>query len=583
MSATASEARYRMVVERDLPVPMRDGTILYADLYRPDAPGRFPALVMRTPYDKGQSTSTEREYFATRGYLVIVQDTRGRHSSQGQFVPFVHEHNDGHDTLRWAARLAQCNGVVGSVGQSYLGLVQYLAAPNAPAELRAAAVVSGPITYFEDFIYRRGVFELGWMLGYFITMVRDSLARQGLYEEERARLDSYLEDPNQRFSPLTREHYLHLPLADWGERLRQGAPYFADYLRNWRYGPYWEQTDLRPRLGEIDLPMFHIGSWYDVFQYDTLMMYQGMRRRAKSEASRRAQKLLMGPWAHLLPYSIPTSKGTGEIDFGPAALVELHDYQLRWFDYFLKGMPNGVLEEPPVRIFVMGRNQWREEQEWPLARTRYTELYLHSDGRANSLRGDGRLSFEPPGEQPADAYAYDPRTPVATRGGTVLSLPNGVYDQREIEERADVLVYSGEILDRELEITGPVTLALFASSSAPDTDFCAKLCDVRPDGYVQNLVEGVIRARFRESLSEPSPIKPGEVYRFAIDLWATSHVFKPGHRLRLEITSSNFPRYDRNLNTGDDPASGTRMQVAHQRIFHDARAASHLILPIIPS
>ncbi|MGB6563540.1 MAG: CocE/NonD family hydrolase [Candidatus Binataceae bacterium] len=319
-----------------------------------------------------------------------------------------------------------------------------------------------------------------------------------------------------------------------------------------------------------------------MFQYDTLAMYLGMRDGARSEQARRQQKLLMGPWAHLLPYSIPTSRGIGDIDFGPEAIIELHALQLRWFDHFFKGIGNGVLEEPPVRLFVTGENRWRDENEWPLARTRYSEMFLHSGGHANSLEGDGRLGHARPGDEPADRYVYDPDDPVPTRGGTTLGLKAGVFDQREIEQRQDVLVYTGETLASDLEVTGPVTMILYAASSAPDTDFTAKLCDVRPDGYAQNIVEGVVRARFRDSLAAPSPIVPERVYEYRLDLWATSHLFKAGHRLRLEVSSSNFPRYDRNPNTGHDLFADAELTRAHQSVFHDSRYGSRVVLPIIP-
>jgi hypothetical protein len=494
----------------------------------------------------------------------------------------VHEARDGYDAVEWAATLPCSDGKVGMVGQSYLALVQYYAASLRPPHLRVAAPVSGPVSYFENFAYRRGALELGWMLAYFMFMARDTMARKGIYEQHRERLDSYVSRPDIPMAPLKRDAYQHLPVRDWGERLKDGAPYLADYLRHWTDGTYWAATDLRPRFGEFDTPMFHVGSWYDVFQYDTLAMYLGMRDASRSEQTRRGQKLLMGPWAHLLPYSIPTSRGTGDIDFGPAAIIELHALQLRWFDHFLKGIGNGVLEEPAVRLFVMGENRWRDENEWPLARTRYTEMFLHSGGHANSLEGDGRLGPARPGDEPADRYVYDPNDPVPTRGGTALGLKAGVFDQREIEQRQDVLVYTGETLASDLEATGPVTMILYAASSAPDTDFTAKLCDVRPDGYAQNIAEGVVRARFRESLAAPSPIVPERVYEYRLDLWATSHLFKAGHRLRLEVSSSNFPRYDRNPNTGHDLFADAELARAHQSVFHDSRYGSRVVLPIIP-
>jgi putative CocE/NonD family hydrolase len=330
------------------------------------------------------------------------------------------------------------------------------------------------------------------------------------------------------------------------------------------------------------VPALHVGSWYDAFQYDTLTMFSGMRNAAPSEQTRRAQRLLMGPWGHLLPYAVPTSKGTGDIDFGPEAMIELHAIQCRWFDRVLKGIDNGVMEEPPIRLFVMGENRWRDENEWPLARARYTRVYLRSGGRANSLRGDGALAFDVPGNEPADRFAYDPNQPVPSRGGTTLGLRAGVFDQVDIEQRDDVLVYTGAPLDQDFELTGPIVLKLYAASSAPDTDFTAKLVDLRPTGYAQNIAEGVIRARFRESLTTPTLIKPDQVYEYTIDLWATSHVLKAGHRLRLEVSSSNFSRYDRNPNTGHDFGVDAELKVARQSVFHDSRYASHLVLPVIP-
>jgi uncharacterized protein len=583
MATQESKAVHRVIVERDLPMRTRDGVTLYADVYRPDATGRFPVLVVRTPYDKGQEMAlTEKDYFPSRGYVVVVQDTRGRFRSEGEFYPFIHEAQDGYDTVEWAATLPWSDGNVGTVGQSYLGLVQYFAAPQRPPHLKAMSPVSGPVTYFEDCVYRRGVFELGWMLAYFTFMARNTLERKGLYEQQRPILDSYLSRPDLPISPLKKEVYRHLPLRDWGERLKDGAPYFADFLRHPTDGPYWHATDLRRQLHDVNVPMFHVGSWYDAFQYDTLTLFTGLRERALTPEARRSQKLLMGPWGHLLPYAVPTSQGTGDIDFGPEALIELHALQLRWFDHFLKGADNGVLDEAPVRLFVMGDNRWRDENEWPLARTRYTKVYLHSGSKANTLRGAGRLSLIVPGEEQPDRYTYDPQDPVPTRGGTTLGMALGVFDQAKIEEREDVLVYTGDVLAADMEVTGPVSLKLFAASSAPDTDFTAKLVDVRPDGYAQNIAEGVIRARFRESLSSPTLLTPEKVYEYTIDLWATSHVFKAGHRLRLEVSSSNFPRYDRNPNTGHDFAVDAELRCARQMVFHDHRYPSYLVLPVIP-
>jgi hypothetical protein len=301
-----------------------------------------------------------------------------------------------------------------------------------------------------------------------------------------------------------------------------------------------------------------------------------------SAGARAQQKLLVGPWAHRFPYTSPTAQGTGDIDFGEQARIELHETQLRWFDYWLKGIQTGTLEDPPVKIFVMGENVWRNEDTWPLARTRYTPYYLHSQGRANSLHGDGSLSPVAPREEAPDRFVYDPNDPVPTCGGNTLIIPMGVQDQRRAEERQDVLVYSSTPLTSPLEVTGPISVRLFAATSVPDTDFTAKLVDVWPDGYAQNLADGILRTRYRASRLRPTLLTPGTVYPLTIDLWATSHVFLPGHRIRVEVSSSNFPRFDRNLNTGEDQATSSHYQPAAQTVFHDPRYPSHILLPVIP-
>jgi uncharacterized protein len=578
-----NEASYQVVVEKNLAMRTRDGVTLRADVYRPDSPGRFPVLVIRTPYDKSADNAlTEKTYFPPCGYVVVVQDTRGRFASEGDFYPFLHEATDGYDTVEWAAQLPWSNGKVGMVGQSYMAVVQYQVAATRPPHLAAMCPVSGSTSYFENSIWRRGVFELAYRLRYFIMMARETLMRQGLFEQQWPAIARYLKDPSDIRSPLTSEAISHLPLRDWGERLRDSVPYCAEMLANSRYGPYWQAADLGRHFHGVPVPIFHVGSWYDMFQSDTVKMFVGLRKGAMNEDARLGQKLLMGPWAHLLPYSTPTSRGTGDIDFGPAARIDLHAIQLQWFDYHLKGIRNGANEEPPVRIFVMGDNTWRDEQEWPLARTQFTPMYLSSGGKANGLLGDGGLRPTAPANQAYDAYVYDPADPVPTCGGTYIGPGNGVRNQAAIEQRNDVLVYTGETLGRDLEVTGPVVLKLFAASSAPDTDFTAKLVDVRPDGYAHNVAEGVVRARFRDSLEIPKLITPGEIYQYAIDMWSTSHVFKAGHRLRLEVSSSNFPRYDRNQNTGDELGTSAEFHTANQQVFHDSRYPSHLILPIIP-
>jgi putative CocE/NonD family hydrolase len=290
----------------------------------------------------------------------------------------------------------------------------------------------------------------------------------------------------------------------------------------------------------------------------------------------------MGPWAHLFPYDLPTSRGTGDIEFGGAALIELRRTLLRWFDYWLKDIDTGIMDEPPVRIFTMGENRWQQLDSWPPVKMHPIRFYLHSAGAANSGLGDGTLSPTPPSDEPCDTYRYDPDDPVPTLGGTNLVIPLGVADQRPAEERSDVLVFTSQVFDRSLEITGPVTVELWAASTAVDTDFTAKLVDVWPDGYAQNLLDGIIRARYRDSATVPTFIEPNIPYRYVIDLWATSNVFLPGHRIRLEVSSSNFPRFDRNLNTSDAFGDGISVTTATQTVFHQRGMESFVTLPVIP-
>ena len=565
----------------------RDGVVLRADVYRPDGPGRHPVLLSRLPYDKaGRRRPGDIDVFVDHGYVVIIQDTRGRFASDGDtYVPLAPEANDGYDAVEWAAGLPYSSGRVGTMGQSYLGATQYLLAPTRPPHLKAAFPASAAADFHQAWVYHTGgAFELGWQIPYAVLMARDTIARAGLTRSLLPRLERELAPAVTPWAPpLSPEAYRRLPLTAWAELLEPVAGYLGEYLRHPEDGPTWWALNLERRHAEIAVPMYHVTSWYDIFLHGGIANFCGLRRHAMTDAARAAQKLLVGPWAHLFPYTSPTSTGTGEIDFGPAALVDLHQIQLRWFDHWLKGVDTGILEEPPVRIFVMGVNRWRDENEWPLARTRYTPYYLHGGGRANTAAGDGTLGPEPPGDEPADRFVYDPDDPVPTRGGNTLILAMGVMDQRPVETRPDVLVYTSAVVTEALEVTGPVVVTLYAASDAPDTDFTAKLVDVRPDGYAQNLADGIVRARYRSSRQTPTSLIPGEVSRFTIDLWATSHVFRPGHRLRLEISSSNFPRFDRNLNTGADQATGTRWQPAHQTVFHDARYPSHILLPIIPT
>jgi putative CocE/NonD family hydrolase len=381
--------------------------------------------------------------------------------------------------------------------------------------------------------------------------------------------------------------FKHLPLVDM-PLLREFAPYYFEWLAHPNYDDYWQDLAPSTFYEQVTVPALHIGGWYDLFLGPTLENYTGMKRRGGSALARQHQRLLIGPWSHgswtgIFPHRSYGLAANGDV-------MDLVGVQLRWFDHWLKGVDNGVQQEKPVKLFVMGLDQWREEDDWPLPDTHFRSYYLHSGGHANSAAGDGMLSTEvPTTEEAEDVYLYDPRRPVPTVGGAILlsfqapEMEQGLHDQRSVEAREDVLCYSTPILEQPVEVTGPIELALFVSSSARDTDFTGKLVDVYPDGRAEILTDGILRTRYRESFSQPKLLEPGQIYELHLDLWATSNLFRAGHRIRLEVSSSNFPRFDRNTNTGGTIETETEQDVvqAVNRVYHDATHPSHLLLPII--
>jgi putative CocE/NonD family hydrolase len=572
-------------VETNLPVKMRDGVVLYADLYRPDSPGPFPVALQRTPYDKGAAgsmTNLDPMKAARNGYAVVIQDTRGRYTSEGEFYAFRDEINDGYDTVEWAAAQPWSTGKVGMYGASYVGATQWLAAVARPPHLAAIVPNVTASNYHEGWAYQGGAFELGFNVSW--TLLQLTLANFGALSsaksvptEKRRDLIDAVNDMELSFR--------HLPTKDLPQLQGGLADYYYDWLAHPEFDDYWKNLCIEDNHPRLNVPAYNIGGWYDIFLGGTIRNFLGMRANGGSDDAKRGQKLLIGPWQH-------GSRGgsvVGDHYFGLAAdamAADLDGVHFRWFDYWLKGIDNGVLDEPPVRVFVMGDNVWREEQEWPLARVQNTSYYLHSQGKANSSSGDGSLSPEAPGEEPPDVYLYNPADPVPTRGGGLCCNPyfaaNGAFDQQDIEARPDVLVYSTPPLERDLEVTGPVTVTLWAATSQTDTDFTAKLVDVCEDGCARNLTDGIIRARYRDSSSNASFVEPGRVYHYTIDLWATSNVFQRGHRIRVEISSSNFPRFDRNTNTGNVIAGDAEFKPALQTVMHDAQHPSHITLPVVP-
>jgi hypothetical protein len=363
------------------------------------------------------------------------------------------------------------------------------------------------------------------------------------------------------------------------------ANYYFDWLAHPDYDDYWKQISIDEHDANILVPAYHLGGWYDIFLGGTLRNYMHIKARGGSEAARHGQRLIVGPWFHG-----PLTGKTGDIDFGPHArsndtAFHIDELRLQWFDYILKDSANALQHEKPVKIFVMGRNAWRDEDDWPLARAKETRYYLHSEGNANTLSGDGVLNTTAPAAEPADKYTYDPGDPAPTGGGGLCCdgrrMPPGAFDQRPVEARSDVLVYSTPAFREDTEVTGPISVELYASTSAVDTDFTGKLVDVWPNGYAQNLTDGILRARYRHSPERAEFLNPGEIYKLNVDLVATSNVFLKGHRLRLEISSSNFPHYDRNLNTGENQGSSARIAKAVNRVYHNGEHPSALILPVV--
>jgi putative CocE/NonD family hydrolase len=547
---------------------MRDGVILKADIYRPKADGKYPVLLQRTPYDKNYSLSFGMKA-APRGYVVVVQDVRGRFTSEGEWYPFRHESQDGYDTVEWAAALSESNGKVGMFGGSYVGATQMLAAIAGPPHLSGIAPEVTASNYHENWTYQGGAFEQWFNQSWTSGLAQNTLARRAAQDTNALNWKDVL--------PLESYPILSQPDA------KSLAPYYRDWLAHPNYDDYWKAVSLEESYSKIQVPILHIAAWYDIFLGGSLRNYVLLKSRAGSETARTGQHLLVEVGGHA---GGSDQRRIGEVDFGPATPYDNEELLLKWYDYLLKGQANEFAGKKPVRIFVMGKNEWRDEEAWPLARATATKYFLHSAGKANSSAGDGQLSAQAPVTEPKDSYVYDPANPVPTIGGPLccdsMHLAPGPRNQQVVEERSDVLVYTTPAFTHDTEVTGPVSLDLFATTSAKDTDFTAKLLDVWPNGFAQNLTEGILRLRYRNSVDRPELARPGEIYHVVVDLWATSNVFLAGHRLRLEISSSNFPRFDRNLNTGEDQATSTRMQPATNTIYHDKEHPSALVLPIVP-
>lgn len=573
-----------ITVTRDVMVEMRDGVTLATDIYRPTGAENCPTIVHRNPYDKSSGGSVAGLMVnpldaVQAGFAVVVQDTRGRFKSEGEWVPFENEAEDGHDTIEWAADQPWSNGRIGIYGASYHGVTTTQAITAKPPSLDAAIAYLTGANYHDGWTYSGGAFELGFNLWWVMYLAADTTQKLDIPPDER-------DDAFGDLMALT----ANPEEAAWGTPLRDNpvfdhpaAAYTQDWFDHPEYDDYWRSIDVTQHLTDIDIPVLHVSGWYDLFLRGHLDFYDGLAT-AGTDRARDEQRFIIGPWDHEA-YTTTTPDRAGDRVFGYEAAggrALMSDITLSWFGHWLGNADDPEL--PPVRYYQMGANEWRDADEWPPDHTP-TDYYLESGGDANTRFGDGRLTQTRPGTRGVDSYEYDPLDPVPSCGGRSLH-PNitepGIQDRAAVETRNDVLVYTSERLTSSLDIAGPVDVTLHAASSAPDTDFTATLVDVEPDGYCAPIAEGIIRARYRNSITDPEFMMPGEVAEFHIDLRATAHTFDVGHRIRLEVSSSNFPRFDRNPNVAApvadvDIADAT---TATQNVYHTPERPSRLTLPV---
>ncbi len=584
------EQNYTVRVEKSVMVPMRDGVKLSTDLYFPEGAGeRLPAIVVRTPYNKNRpGNQREANLFAGHGYVVAVQDVRGKYESEGDYTVSAADTNDGYDAVDWLSSQPWSTGKVGTTGCSYSGENQVemskLSNPRHLAMIPRAA--SGGMQYFGSL--RGGAFELGASADWFLrngSKIRPQIPASLPRSQFLAATTFFNFEP---IPPKVDWHVLwkSLPVIDMMKKTGMPPTDWEGVVSHPEGDPWWDSFGFVKPTDHFDTPALFVDSWYDYGVGDTLELIRLIEKNSLSSRARENQFVIIAPTSHCSYESATEHTLVGARDLGDAQF-DYYGVYFRWFDYWLKGIDNGVTKMPKVQLYVMGRNEWRGGNEWPLAGTKFTPFYLHSDGHANSRFGTGALGAEKPGDEAPDYYVYDPKSPVPTWGGPTFGpplgdLPSGAQDQSEVETRSDVLVYTTPPLEKGLEVTGPLEVVLYVSSDARDTDYTAKLVDVYPEGTAYNVQEGIRRARYRKGFGEKLWMKPGEVYEVRINLGATSNYFGPGHRIRLEISSSNFPRFDRNLNTGGNNYDETKWVVAHNEIRHDKQYPSSVLLPVIP-
>ncbi len=602
---------YSVTIAKDIMIPMRDGVRLAADIYRPSkdgvaAEGRFPALLMRTPYDKALRAPSFASYFTTRGYVVVVEDVRGRYHSEGHWRPLTDDPNDGYDTAKWIGQQPWSDGGIGTLGTSYEGGTQHALAIAGAPDVKAMVPLFAMSDYGQYGVRHQGAFELRWVN--WVFSMGDPSGTPNKVAAARAAATPDAVPALADLSQHVPEYVDALPLRPGTTPLKFAPDYerwLVEAMRHSDYDDFWKDAgaDVTAHLAEYkDVPVYHVTGWYDSWTLPVANLNYPLLHSAKKSL----QRLIVGPWTH----SRPNASFAGDAQFTPDAAIDLNGFELRWFDRWLRGIDNGVDREPPVRLYIMGGGDahktpegrvfvgghWRDEQEWPLARTAATPYYLHAEGL---------LSPDKPTAHASLSYSFDPHHPVPTLGGNNSSQgplsTAGATDQRCTAEvrlchdtlplatRNDVLVFETPPLERDVEVTGRLLVKLWAASDGPDTDFTAKLVDVYPPnadfpaGIDLNIGDGIVRARYRNSLAKPEMLSPGKPAEFTIELYPTSIVFQKGHRIRLDISSSNFPRFDVNPNTGEPLGQNRRARIAENSIYLDPEHPSHIVLPIIPA
>ncbi|MQG37389.1 MAG: CocE/NonD family hydrolase [SAR202 cluster bacterium] len=554
----------------NIPVPMRDGINLSADIWLPPSShgkGPWPALLLRTIYDNQEARyiGWARE-FTNRGYAVIMQDCRGRGDSDGEWIPYVCELYDGYDTHQWIGKQDWCDGNLGTFGLSYPGFTQTLPATLRSKYLKAVAPIA---SQQDNYGHHRvnGVIHHNVAFA-FLNMLGRSMQYESLKHFDQ---DTF---------------FFELPIDTAMEKVSNTHPYYKGVMEHEQYDEWWSSYSLRDKYPEMAIPSLFITGWFDSLSNENFKLFNGWTKKAKTQDARSKTKLIIGPWSHqIAPWGrVPMGENGEYADrtFGKQALSDVIEMHMHWYDQRLKGINTGVDEEAPIKLFVMGKNIWRDEYEWPLERTKWTKFYLSSSG--NAVNDGGGLYPEiKNNDQISDSFIYDPANPVPSLGSQYQTYDFcGPHDRSHIQRRPDVLTFTTDVLTEDMEITGPISATIWASSDAKDTDFTATLTDLEPDGKAIALCEGIVRARFRNGTENPEMMVPGEIYQFEIDMWNTSNNFNKGHRIRIEISSSNFPRYNRNLNSGNPIASDSNINIANQTVYHGSKYPSYVNLPVIP-